>query len=59
MNSKPVDMVEDAKTLRERAKKARTMAQGLPESDRTRLASYAEELDAKAAQLESKLMNER
>ena len=59
MNSKSVDMVEDAKTLRERADKARTMCVGLTEPDRTRLKSYAEELDAKAAALESKLMNER
>lgn len=56
--SKSVDRVEDAKTLRERAEKARAMGQGLPESDRTRLATYAEELEAKAAELESKLMNE-
>ena len=59
MNSKSVEMVEDARTLRERAEKARTMGRGLAEPDRTRLASYAEELDAKAAGIESKLMNER
>jgi hypothetical protein len=59
MNRKPVEMVEDARALRERAEKARTMGRGLTEPDRTRLACYAEELDAKAAGIESKLMNER
>lgn len=57
--SKSVDMVEDAKALRERAEKARAMSLGLPQADRLRLVSYAEELDAKAAELESNLMNER
>lgn len=57
--SKSVDMVEDAKALRERAAKARAMSLGLADADRQRLVSYAEELDARAAELESSLMNER
>ena len=59
MTGKSVDMVEDAKALRERAAKARAMSLGLADADRLRLVSYAEELDARAAELESNLMNER
>lgn len=59
MTGKSVDMVEDAKALRERAAKARTMARGLAPADRDRLQAYADELDARAATLESRLMNER
>lgn len=59
MTGKSVDMVEDAKALRERAAKARTMARGLAPSDADRLQAYADELDARAAKVESKLMNER
>lgn len=59
MDDKSLDMVEDTKALRVRAEKARAMSQGLPEADRLRLVSYAEKLDARAAELESTLMNER
>jgi hypothetical protein len=52
MENGTIDTVETARALRERARKARRMARGLPDPDGARLQAYAEELDARASELE-------